>query len=176
MCIERAVCVCHRGGMCDKVYHRSFGAGELVCVNVPFFLLPQETWYWPGSPDAAQVVLSGTHCAGSEMSIQRCRRNSNIYCPRGGDGRAAGVTCVESESKPSRRVNMGTRSVLHSNQQHHRRLSLVHGQISELGGCSCCCWLLRKTCNRKVSNSRPMSRIRPTIGFYLAREMNFQLN
>ncbi|XP_071667646.1 lysyl oxidase homolog 4 isoform X2 [Patagioenas fasciata] len=54
----------------------------------------QETWYWAGSPDAAQVVMSGVRCAGTEMALQQCQRHGPVHCPSGGGRFSAGVTCT----------------------------------------------------------------------------------
>ncbi|KFO76571.1 Lysyl oxidase 4, partial [Cuculus canorus] len=53
----------------------------------------QETWYWAGSPDAAQVVMSGVRCAGTELALQQCQRHGPVHCPSGGGRFSAGVTC-----------------------------------------------------------------------------------
>lgn len=79
----------------NDLWYRSFiKTGFPVTILTPS--LWKETWYWSSDPNAADVILSGTHCVGTELSIQHCRRNNHVHCPRGGGTKAAGVTCSES--------------------------------------------------------------------------------
>ncbi|KAJ6669219.1 hypothetical protein lerEdw1_008028 [Lerista edwardsae] len=56
----------------------------------------QETWYWQGNSNAAEVVLSGVRCKGTELSILQCQHHGPVHCPRGGGRFSAGVTCTSS--------------------------------------------------------------------------------
>ncbi|KAM8806129.1 lysyl oxidase homolog 4 [Eudromia elegans] len=54
----------------------------------------QDTWFWAGSAGAADVVLSGVRCAGSEAALQQCQHHGPVHCPGGGGRFSAGVVCT----------------------------------------------------------------------------------
>lgn len=57
----------------------------------------QETWYWAGSPDASEVLMSGVRCSGTELALQQCQRHGPVHCPSGGGRFSAGVSCTARE-------------------------------------------------------------------------------
>ena len=58
---------------------------------------PQETWYWD-SGNITEVVMSGVHCTGTELSLDQCAHHgTHVACKRTGSHFTAGVICSESE-------------------------------------------------------------------------------
>ncbi|XP_007459484.1 PREDICTED: lysyl oxidase homolog 3 isoform X4 [Lipotes vexillifer] len=58
----------------------------------------QETWYWD-SGNITEVVMSGVHCTGTELSLDQCANHgTHVACKRTGSHFTAGVICSETAS------------------------------------------------------------------------------
>ncbi|XP_017364240.1 lysyl oxidase homolog 3 isoform X2 [Cebus imitator] len=58
----------------------------------------QETWYWD-SGNITEVVMSGVHCTGTELSLDQCTHHgTHLTCKRTGTRFTAGVICSETAS------------------------------------------------------------------------------
>ncbi|XP_023417387.1 lysyl oxidase homolog 4 isoform X2 [Cavia porcellus] len=56
----------------------------------------KDTWYWQGTPEAGEVVMSGVHCSGTELALQQCQRHGPVHCSHGTGRFSAGVSCTNS--------------------------------------------------------------------------------
>ncbi|XP_057353048.1 lysyl oxidase homolog 3 isoform X3 [Manis pentadactyla] len=70
-----------------------------VRCNLPYTGVDtKETWYWD-SGNVTEVVMSGVHCTGTELSLDQCAHHStHIACKRTGTRFTAGVICSETAS------------------------------------------------------------------------------
>ncbi|XP_072112918.1 lysyl oxidase homolog 3B-like isoform X7 [Mobula birostris] len=58
-----------------------------------------ETWYWDAATGAQEMVMSGVKCAGTELSLDKCKSHgANVRCPKTATRYAAGVICSETSS------------------------------------------------------------------------------
>lgn len=83
------VCSDHWGLMEAMVTCRQLGLGY---ANFAI----KDTWYWQGTPEAKEVVMSGVRCSGTELALQQCQRHGPVHCSHGPGRFSAGVACMNT--------------------------------------------------------------------------------